>query len=179
MKTYCKNLIRMAAFEAMEMTIYYEIYDTTCGKALIASSDKGVCFVALGEERFMYDELMREYPFANLVKQNIDLHYKCLSYINEPAAEMEIPLHIKGTEFQIKVWNELLKIEPGQVKSYKQLAEDVGVPKAARAVGTAVGQNPISCLIPCHRVIRSDKTLGGYHWGLDIKRKLLELESLS
>jgi AraC family transcriptional regulator of adaptative response/methylated-DNA-[protein]-cysteine methyltransferase len=79
----------------------------------------------------------------------------------------------------MKVWEELLKIPHGDRRSYKIIAENIGRPKAVRAVGTAVGQNPISCLIPCHRVIRSDNSLGGYRWGLDIKKKLLENESLN
>jgi len=178
MEAYNKNIIRMSSLEAVEVRIYYDVYNTNAGKVLIASTDKGVCFIALGEDEFMFDELVREYPNANLIKQNSELHNLSLSYINSPAADVSVPFHIKGTDFQLRVWSELLNISPGEKRSYKKIAEDIGMPKAARAVGTAVGQNPISCLIPCHRVIRSDNTLGGYHWGLDVKNKLLDAESL-
>lgn len=172
-------IFQMSPLEEKELIIYYNIYDTIYGKTLIASTDIGVCFVALGEESFMIEELHNEYGKAKLEKENINIHNKIISLIENPSSLFNITFHIKGTDFQMKVWEELLKIPHGDKRSYKIIAENIGKPKAVRAVGTAVGQNPISCLIPCHRVIRSDNSLGGYRWGLDIKKKLLENESLN
>lgn len=171
-------IFQMSLEEEKELTIYYNIYNTIYGKTLIASTDIGVCFVALGEEPFMIDELFNEYPKAKFEMENKSIHSKTITLIENPSAKIDILFHIKGTDFQMKVWGELLKIKPGSKCSYKNIAENLGNPKAVRAVGTAVGQNPISCIIPCHRVIRSDNSLGGYHWGLDIKEKLLEREFL-
>lgn len=105
------------------------------------------------------------------------------SLINKPISWDELKgLPIKfliGTHFQQQVWQALLEIPLGETRSYGDIAQRIGKPKALRAVGTAIGQNPISILVPCHRVIRSDKTLGGYYWGLECKRKLLKSEGVS
>lgn len=167
---------QMSNHDENGVTIFYDIYDTVYGKTLIASTGIGVCFVALGEVLFMMDELRNEYAKAELVKENKSIHQKTILLIGNPLSEINIPFHIKGTDFQMRVWEELLKIPTGCKSSYKIIAEKIGRPKAVRAVATAVGQNPISCLIPCHRVIRSDNTLGGYHWGLEIKKQMLERE---
>ena len=87
-----------------------------------------------------------------------------------------VRLDVKGTDFQLKVWNELRNIPFGKTATYQQIAERIGEPKAVRAVATAIGQNPVAMLIPCHRVIHSDGTIGEYHWGRDLKKKLLEWE---
>ena len=172
-------IFQMSKNDEIGITVYYNIYDTVYGRMLIASTEIGVCFVALGEESFMFDELSNEYAKAKLVKENKSIHNDTIILIENPLSEINIPFHIKGTDFQMKVWEELLKIPSGSKSSYKIVAENIGRPKAVRAVGTAVGQNPISCLIPCHRVVRSDNTLGGYHWGIEIKKQILERESLN
>ena len=172
-------IFQMSPLEEKEMTIFYNIYDTVYGKMLIASTEIGVCFVALGEVPFMIDELRNEYRKAKFVMENKSIHNDTILLIENPLSEMDITFHIKGTDFQMKVWEELLKIPVGAKSSYKIIAANIGRPKAVRAVGTAVGQNPISCLIPCHRVVRSDNTFGGYHWGIEIKKQLLERESLN
>lgn len=172
-----KNIVLMSPEQEKETIIYFNIYDTVYGRTLIAASDIGLCFVALGDELFMVDELKLEYPKAKFKIENKSIHNKAISLIEDPSAATDIPFHIKGTEFQLKVWNELLNIPTGSSCSYKSIANKIGCPKAVRAVGSAVGKNPISCLIPCHRVIRSDNSLGGYHWGLDIKKKILDRES--
>ena len=87
-----------------------------------------------------------------------------------------VPLHLKGTEFQLRVWKELLNIPFGETTTYKDIAAALQTPKAFRAVGSAIGENPVSVLIPCHRVLRTDGALGGYHWGLERKVRLLEWE---
>lgn len=98
-------------------------------------------------------------------------------YLEGTRESFNIPLDLKGTEFQKKVWKQLQKIPFGKTISYKQLAERVGNPKASRAVGSANGKNPISIIVPCHRVIASDGSLGGYYGGCDLKTKLLEIEN--
>jgi AraC family transcriptional regulator of adaptative response/methylated-DNA-[protein]-cysteine methyltransferase len=89
----------------------------------------------------------------------------------------KIKLHLKGTPFQIKVWNALLQIPVGSLKSYLEIANEIGDPKASRAVGTAIGNNPIAYIIPCHRVITSSGNLGGYHWGIDRKSAIIGWEA--
>ena len=155
--------------------IYHETFDTQFGKSVIASTEKGICYIAFGEEKKMLDELKQRYSKASLVKNKTDWHTKALSIISGSEEKTEIPLHVRGTEFQRNVWEELLQIPSGKLSTYKTIAEKVGKPKATRAVGTAVGQNPVSYLIPCHRVIRTDGGLGGYHWGIDVKKKMLGL----
>lgn len=174
-----RYIFQMSQSEAMDLVIYYNIYDTVYGRTLIASTDIGVCFIALGEETFMTQDLFKEYPKARFIIENRDIHNRALSLIANPSEKIDINFHIKGSDFQMIVWEELLKIPAGGKCSYKDIAENIGKPKAVRAVGTAVGQNPISCLIPCHRVIRSDNSLGGYHWGISIKKKMLDRESLN
>ena len=90
---------------------------------------------------------------------------------------LDLTLHVAGTGFQLSVWNALLQIPVGEVSSYKAVAQAIGKPKAVRAVGSAIGNNPVSCIIPCHRVVRSDGRLGGYFWGTEIKRSMLEREA--
>lgn len=172
------HIVRMLPPEAANISMDYDIYDSLFGKTLIASTDKGISYIALGPEDTTMKELKQRYPKARLTKHNSDLHSTALSLISHPAAERSLPLHIPGTDFQMKVWVALLCIPPGKMTTYKAVAGYIGHSRATRAVGTAVGQNPVCCLIPCHRVIRSDNTLGGYHWGLDLKRQILDHETI-
>ena len=173
-----RYIFQMSQSEAMDLVIYYNIYDTVYGRTLIASTDIGVCFIALGEETFMTQDLFKEYPKARFIIENRDIHNRALSLIANPSEKIDINFHIKGSDFQMMVWEELLKIPAGGKCSYKDIAENIGKPKAVRAVGTAVGQNPISCLIPCHRVIGKNRDLTGFTGGVDIKDFLLNLEFL-
>lgn len=168
---------RMLPGEENGMIISYNIYDSMFGKALIASTIRGICYIAPGTEKVILEELKRKYPGAMLIKENTPLHATALSRISGHDAGDLLPLHIKGTDFQLKVWNALLQIPPGEKSTYKLIAANIGQPKASRAVGTAVGQNPVCYLIPCHRVVRTDQSLGGYHWGTGLKEKLLKHES--
>ena len=102
---------------------------------------------------------------------------KALAALSADEENVEtVPLHLKGTEFQLRVWKELLNIPFGETTTYKDIAAALQTPKAFRAVGSAIGENPVSVLIPCHRVLRTDGALGGYHWGLERKVRLLEWE---
>ena len=165
------------------MEIRFVIKESSLGKVIIGFTDKGVCFLTFGESE---DELLKELKesFKNFIikKENhnsIEIINHVLKKIENPSLlDIKIPLDIYGTDFQKKVWDELLKIPSGSVSSYSQIAQNIGKPKAVRAVANACGANKIAVLIPCHRVIRKDGRLGGYSSGIERKIKLLERESL-
>ena len=172
------KIIPMSPLEENNLIINYYIYSYIYGQFVICATDKGICYIGIGDEKEMLEELKKRYKYSIPVKKAIKHHETAIFQINDPSIVNNITFHIKGTEFQLKVWNELLNISPGQTCSYKHIAEKIGKPKAVRAVANAIGQNPVAFLIPCHRVIRSDGTLGGYNWGLDVKKQRLEHESL-
>ncbi len=150
------------------LTINYAYERTPFGEALVASTTKGVCFIAfvVTSREAAREELYTRFPNAHF-KQQSDAVQKSALRIFEPhqTSLPEIKLHLKGTPFQLKVWEALLRIPSGQLSTYGTIASQIGSPKAFRAVGTAVGHNPVSFLIPCHRVIQSSGILGNYHWG--------------
>ncbi len=176
-KNYKHQIIEMTPQEEPEVLVSYNCYDTVYGNCIIATTDKGVCYIGFGSEDDLVNELMDSYPNSAIFKQSTELQKKVVSYFNDFNNKMEIPFHVRGTHFQVDVWKELLKIPAGKTCSYKFIAEKLNKPNATRAVGSAVGRNPISVLIPCHRVIRSDGKLGGYHWGLELKKLMLSRES--
>jgi AraC family transcriptional regulator of adaptative response/methylated-DNA-[protein]-cysteine methyltransferase len=166
---------------AKGLTVYWGVEDTPLGPALFAALDRGLCgvsFVMEGGEHSALHELRERWPGAKLE------HRPAASapYAKELRARMHgqagqpLSLVLKGTPLQLKVWEALLRIPEGSAVAYADLARMAGVPKAARAVGTAVGQNPIACLIPCHRVISSSGVFGSYHWGAARKAALLGAE---
>jgi len=167
--------------------LHYACRDTALGLMMMAATDKGVCFVQFEEnESTLLSQLRAEFPKAELIvsaSQNapeLDIWMAALDqHISQGAPRPDLPLDIRGTAFQIKVWQFLLSVKEGDVLSYAEVAEGVDKPKAARAVGTACGKNAIAVLIPCHRVLRSDGGLGGYRWGLARKRTLLDKERRS
>jgi AraC family transcriptional regulator of adaptative response/methylated-DNA-[protein]-cysteine methyltransferase len=143
---------------------------------LIAATGKGICRLTFEDN---VESLRRLFPKATIVEDAgglRDLIEGALEAIESPLAARELPIDVAGTAFQEAVWRELRKIPPGETRSYADIAAAIGQPKAVRAVGTANGDNHVAVLIPCHRVIRSDGTLGGYAGGLDRKRKLLDSE---
>lgn len=161
------------------LTIRYSFVETACGEMLVASTSKGVCylaFVTAGHEAVLA-ELKHLFPRATYEMGTDAFQEKALLALDGKVDGL-VPLHLKGTDFQLSVWKELLKIPAGSVTSYGKIAEALQKPKACRAVGTAVGDNPVSVLIPCHRVLRTDGALGGYHWGLERKIRLLDREKL-
>lgn len=172
------KIIPMTHSDENGMIINYECYNSIYGSIFVAATDKGICFIGIGNEKEMLEETKKRYGKAEFVNKGSELHNKAFSQITNPESNEDITFNIKGTDFQLAVWNELLRIEKGKTCSYKYIAEKIGKPKANRAVGTAIGQNPITFLIPCHRVIRSDGDLGGYYWGLYIKREILKNESV-
>jgi AraC family transcriptional regulator of adaptative response/methylated-DNA-[protein]-cysteine methyltransferase len=143
---------------------------------LVAATDKGVCRLAFNEGEA---DLRARFPQAQLAPG--DAHFAALlaqvvAQVKQPRRLHDIPLDVQGTAFQEAVWAELRKIPPGETRSYAQLAAAVGRPKAYRAAGSANGANNVAVLIPCHRVVASDGSLGGYAYGLEIKAKLLARE---
>ena len=161
-----------------DLTIYYSFPETIFGSACVASTNKGVCYLAFGDTATAYKELVEIFPSANFIQQPQTIHQKAIAFLKDPTKELKpLQLHIKGTDFQLKVWDALLKIPLGNLTTYGNISNYLNNPHANRAVGTAVGSNPVSFIIPCHRVIRSSGELGGYHWGLDLKVAMIGWEA--
>lgn len=154
--------------------INYDFVPTQIGKLIIANTSKGICYLGFtneGEEVSVSD-LKRRFPKQQLINKTDDLHQQAARFCNGDTKQ-EIHLHLKGTVFQLDTWKRLTQIPQGKLTTYALLMEDN---KVARAVGTAVGDNPISYIIPCHRVVRSDGSFHGYFWGTELKRQLLAWE---
>ncbi|HMP56288.1 MAG TPA: methylated-DNA--[protein]-cysteine S-methyltransferase [Novosphingobium sp.] len=158
------------------VTIRWAVVATSLGPMLVAATPRGVCRLAFGEGR---DDLDRRFPHAELVEGGEDfagLLGEVVAAVEQPGPSAHIPLDVAGTAFQERVWQALRRIPPGETRSYAQIAAAIGQPGAMRAAGSANGANPVAVLIPCHRVVRSDGSLGGYAWGEDIKAELLRRE---
>ncbi|MFC6686874.1 methylated-DNA--[protein]-cysteine S-methyltransferase [Jhaorihella thermophila] len=152
-------------------------FDSPFGPALAMGTARGLCGLAFaaetGAEAAMQD-MMARWPRARFVEDPEALHGWVTAAFERKG---ETALHMIGAPFQIKVWEALLQIPSGHVTTYSEIAQAVGNPRAVRAVGTAVGRNPVSWLIPCHRALRKSGALGGYHWGLPVKRAMLAWEA--
>lgn len=157
-------------------TIRWTTFDSPLGQMLIAATSKGICRLTFDDSEA---SLRRLFPNATIVKDEgglKELVEGALAAIERPLAMPDLPLDVAGTAFQEAVWRELRKIPAGETRSYADIAAAIGAPRAVRAVGSANGDNHVCVLIPCHRVIRSDGSLGGYGGGLDRKKRLLEAE---
>ena len=160
------------------LTIRYSFGETPYGKILIASTGKGVCHTSFIECDVPEAILAQHFPKAELVRYRNEMHDKVVQFFQSNLQEKNsIQLHLKGTPFQLKVWKALLEIPAGDTQTYGNLAEDIGHPNAYRAVGTAVGQNSIAFIIPCHRVIASTGVIGNYRWGSDRKAAMIGREA--
>jgi AraC family transcriptional regulator of adaptative response/methylated-DNA-[protein]-cysteine methyltransferase len=159
------------------LRIFWGWFDSPFGLALVMGTEKGICGLAFaaetGAEPAMADMRAR-WPQAEFVEDPVYLRPLAEAAF---AQKGETALHMIGVPLQIKVWEALLRIPSGHVTTYSELAQAIGSPKAVRAVGTAVGRNPVSWLIPCHRALRKSGALGGYHWGLPVKRAMLAYEA--
>jgi AraC family transcriptional regulator of adaptative response/methylated-DNA-[protein]-cysteine methyltransferase len=161
------------------LAIDYAFHDCPFGIALAMATDKGLCGLAFGdegEEGAMLADMKARWPTAQY-QENKPRIGAMSERIFDPGQTGELDLHLLGTPWQIKVWQALLAIPSGKVVSYHAIARNIASANSARAVGTAVGRNPISWLIPCHRVLGSDGALHGYHWGLTRKRAMLAVEA--
>ncbi len=161
------------------LTIFWGWFESPFGPALVMGTDKGLCGIGFAGETSAEDameDLVSRWPKAHFVEDPMRLRPWVLTAFGVQT-EGEVPLYMIGAPFQIKVWEALMQIPSGHVTTYSEIAQSIGHPKAVRAVGTAVGRNPISYLIPCHRALRKSGGLGGYHWGLPVKRALLAWEA--
>jgi AraC family transcriptional regulator, regulatory protein of adaptative response / methylated-DNA-[protein]-cysteine methyltransferase len=160
--------------------IRYAIGQSSLGAVLVAASAKGVCAIILGDHRERLQHDLREaFPNAELSAGGADLDSvvaKVVEFIEAPAQGFDLPLDPRGTPFQQRVWRALREIPAGTTATYSEIAERVGAPKEAYAVGEACAANTIAVAIPCHRVVRKDGTLAGYRWGFKRKRALLARE---
>ena len=164
----------------LALNINYSFADTPFGKIIAASTDKGVCHMAFVDEgeRRAFDHLRSIFPNAKYVLSPDTKQQHALSVFDRDWNRLEeIKLHLKGTEFQLKVWETLLKIPAGGLATYADLATKSGYNGACRAVGTAVGKNPVAFLIPCHRVIKATGEPGNYHWGEMRKNAIIAWEA--
>ena len=157
-------------------TIRWTVVSSALGQMLVAATGKGICRLTFEDDE---RSLRRIFPNATLVEDDGsmgELVAGALAAVERPATAPELPIDVAGTAFQEAVWRELRKIPPGETRSYAQIAAAVGKPGAVRAAGSANGANHVAVLIPCHRVVRSDGSLGGYAGGIERKRKLLDAE---
>lgn len=167
------------------MRIIYTIADCALGRVLVAATERGVCSVALGaSDSDLVAALFAEYPNASIDSKDTAISPSLNLWLSEvleqvagKAQHIDLPLDIQATAFQWRVWEELRRIPRGDTRSYQEIANAIGKPKAVRAVAGACAGNHVAVVIPCHRVIREDQSLGGYRWGLERKKKLLDQES--
>lgn len=164
--------------EFEEIEISYSFARSPFGEILLASTAKGLCYMAfvMKDEADSLKDLQRRFPKASFKQKRDAIQKNALEIFRKGKKLSEIKLHLKGTEFQIKVWKALLQIPAGKLSTYGKIAATIKKPKAFRAVGAAVGQNPISFIVPCHRVVPSSGGFGNYHWGAERKQKMIERE---
>ncbi len=156
--------------------------ECSLGAILVAASNRGVRAIMLGDDsKTLARDAETRFPGARLAGEDAAferMFFKVIAFVEGQTARPEFPINVQGTPFQRRVWQALREIPPGSTASYADIANRIGSPKAVRAVGRACGANPLAVLIPCHRAIRSDGGLGGYRWGLERKRFLLDREAV-
>lgn len=161
-------------------TIRFAIGQSLLGAVLVAESEKGVCAILMGDDpQALIHDLEKRFPKAQLVGADRDFEdhiAAVIGFVENPGIGFNLPLDLRGTAFQQRVWNALRNIPLGQTVSYSELAQKIGLPKSTRAVAQACGANKIAVAVPCHRVVRHDGGLSGYRWGVERKRDLLEKE---
>jgi AraC family transcriptional regulator, regulatory protein of adaptative response / methylated-DNA-[protein]-cysteine methyltransferase len=161
--------------------IRFAVGQASLGAVLVAATKKGVCAILLGDDPdALVRDLQDRFPRAEFEGGNPEFERmvaEVVGLVEAPAQRLDLPLDIRGTAFQQKVWAALSAIPPGKTATYKEIARAIGQPKAVRAVAQACGANPLAIAIPCHRVVRSDGDLSGYRWGVERKRKLIDREA--
>ncbi|MEQ9608018.1 MAG: methylated-DNA--[protein]-cysteine S-methyltransferase [Kiloniellaceae bacterium] len=162
--------------------IAYDIVKSPLGRLLVAATAKGLCFLSIGDnDAALVEELEHEFPKAeNIARDQHSIAHSVsvvIDFLEGKIPHAELPLDVRATAFQRRVWNELIAIPCGETLSYSEIAERMGVPRGQRAVGRACATNPVSLVIPCHRALREDGQLGGYRWGVERKAALLEGEA--
>jgi len=162
------------------LTIDYGVYNSPFGNIFVAATARGICklsFIDQDKVELHIDDLQRRWPKASLRNQNSDRLKIIESLFTHQELKRPLSLHVTGTNFQVSVWRALLQIPAGALTSYTQIADAVDRPKAARAVGTAIGSNPVAFFIPCHRVLQQSGNIGGYLWGTTRKHAMHAWES--
>ena len=162
--------------------IAYAIVDSPLGRLLLAATAKGICFVSLAERDATLEAALRaEFPEAEVIIRDeaaiAPALEALLAHLDGRTPHLALPLDVRATAFQRRVWQELMAIPPGETRSYSEIATALGLPKGQRAVGRACATNPVAIVVPCHRVLRADGALGGYRWGLGHKEALLRREA--
>lgn len=158
--------------------IGFSCFKTSLGTVLVAATSKGLCSVKLGDDGARLRQLLaEEFSRAEIRETALpELRQKILSFIEGEGNLSRLPLDLRGTVFQRRVWDELRRIPRGETRTYQEIARAIGAPAAVRAVGSACGANPVALVVPCHRAVRTDGGLGGYAWGVNRKKRLLALE---
>ena len=163
------------------VTIRFAVGECSLGSILVAATERGVCAILLGDDPdALIAQLQQRFPAARLLGGDAafeTLVARVVGFVEAPRLGLELPLDMRGTAFQQRVWHALRKIPPGETLSYAELARRIGAPRAVRAVAGACAANPLAVAIPCHRVVRRDGGLAGYRWGVERKRALLEREA--
>jgi AraC family transcriptional regulator of adaptative response/methylated-DNA-[protein]-cysteine methyltransferase len=163
--------------------VRYATAESELGCVLVARSDKGVCAILLGDDaNGVADDLRLRIPAARVEQGDDACSYIAVTlaaHVEDPSVPLDFTLDARGTPFQIRVWKALRAIPTGMTVSYTELARQVGAPEAVRAVASACGANPVALAVPCHRVVSKDGSLGGYRWGVERKRALLDREKRS
>ncbi|MBV4360236.1 bifunctional helix-turn-helix domain-containing protein/methylated-DNA--[protein]-cysteine S-methyltransferase [Pinibacter aurantiacus] len=163
-----------------ELAINYSFAETPFGEMIVASTPKGICHMAFADDgqEAAFNELKNSFPNAQFT-QLVDANQQQALFIftQDWSKLSQIKLHLKGTPFQLKVWDALIKVPVGDLKTYSSIADAIDAPKASRAVGSAIGSNPVAFLIPCHRVIRMNGETGEYHWGSARKSAMIGWEA--
>jgi AraC family transcriptional regulator, regulatory protein of adaptative response / methylated-DNA-[protein]-cysteine methyltransferase len=161
--------------------IRFAVGECFLGSILVARSDRGICAILLGDDPdALTRDLQDRFPEANLVGGDSDFEQlvaRVVGFVEAPSSGLDLPLDVRGTAFQQRVWHALRSIPAGSTATYAEIAALIGSPKSVRAVAQACGANPVAVAIPCHRVIRSDGALSGYRWGVERKRTLLKREA--
>jgi AraC family transcriptional regulator, regulatory protein of adaptative response / methylated-DNA-[protein]-cysteine methyltransferase len=162
------------------LNIRFATAPTDLGYVLVAASERGICAVTLGDDPAQLEEFLRErFPLARCEQDEAEFLAQVsqvAAFVQTPRRGLNLPLDIQGTAFQMRVWQALQEIPPGETQTYAEVAKRIGQPAAVRAVAGACASNRIAVIIPCHRVVRTDGGMGGYRWGVERKQKLLERE---
>jgi AraC family transcriptional regulator of adaptative response/methylated-DNA-[protein]-cysteine methyltransferase len=161
--------------------IRFAIGECSLGSILVAASERGVCAILLGDDPdALARDLQDRFPSANLIGRDAAferLVAKVVGFVEAPRLGLDLPLDVRGTAFQQRVWQALRAIPAGTTASYSDIAQRIGTPKSVRAVAQACAANPLAVAIPCHRVVRNDGGLSGYRWGVERKRALIDREA--
>ena len=171
------DMLPIVSDDVKGLHINYDYYDSSFGQLLIASTNKGLCYVGFSDVEYnAISDLRSRYSGAFFTAKQDGFQRIALRRMMNGKDDLTLKMHVKGTLFQLKVWKALLSIPKGGLSSYGDIANAIDNPKASRAMGTAIGQNPIAILIPCHRVIQSSGAIGGYRWGVTRKKNLIAEE---